>query len=103
MGRRKSATINNKKLDRRVKLTDKQRNEIKLLKGTGVSQNSVALQYGVSRRLIDFIWHPEKHEENKRRREERGGSRQYYNKEKHREAMREHRAYKKELKQKGLI
>ena len=103
MPRKKPLTIKNKKLDRRVKLTDKQREEIKLLKGTGISQNQVAIQYGVSRRLIQFIWNPEQLEENKKRREERGGSKQYYDKEKHREVMREHRAYKKQLKKKGLI
>lgn len=103
MSRKKTLTIKNKKLDRRVKLSDKQRQEIKLLKDTGISQNQVALNYGVSRRTIQFIWFPEQLEENKKRREERGGSAQYYDKEKHREVMREHRAYKKQLKEKGLI
>ena len=96
-------TINNKKLDKRVKLTDKQREEIKVLKGGALSQNAVALQYGVSRRTIQFIWFPEQHEENKKRRAERGGSAQYYNREEHNASMRKHREYKKELHEKGLI
>lgn len=94
--------INNKKLDRRCKLSDEQREEIKGLKEK-MTQSSVAKAYGVSRRLIQFIWYPEQHEENKRRRAERGGSKQYYDREKHNEAMREHRAYKRELEQKGLL
>ena len=95
-------TIANKSLDRRVKLSDEQREEIKVLKGK-MTQSATAKIYGVSRRLIQFIWFPEQHEENKKRRAERGGSKQYYNKEKHRKDMQEHRAYKKQLKEKGLI
>jgi IS30 family transposase len=96
-------TIKNKKLDRRVKLTDDQREEIKDLKDGILSQRSVATMYNVSRRTIQFIWFPEQLEENKRRRAERGGSAQYYDRKKHAEAMKEHRNYKKELYSKGLI
>lgn len=98
----KIKAINNKSLDKRVKLSDEQREEIKKIKGT-MTQSSVAKMYGVSRRLIQFIWYPEQHEENKKRRAERGGSAQYYNREEHNESMRKHRAYKKELREKGLI
>lgn len=97
-----SKPINNKSLDRRVKLTDAQREEIKLFKGKA-TQSSIAKMYGVSRRLIQFIWYPEQHEENKKRRAERGGSAQYYDREKHNKAMRLHRKYKQELHEKGLI
>lgn len=97
-----SISISNKKLDKRVKLTDLQREEIKQLKGTA-TQSSVAELYGVSRRTIQFIWFPEKLEENRKRRAERGGSKIYYDKEKHAASMRKHRKYKKELHQKGLI
>lgn len=101
---RKSDTtaINNKTLDRRVKLTEEDKQELIKLKEK-VSQREAAKMYGVSRRTVQFIWFPEKLEENKKRRAERGGSKQYYDREKHNEAMREHRAYKKELKEKGLI
>jgi len=84
-----SIPINNQKLDRRVKLLDFQR--------------EVASAYGVSRRTIQFIWHPEKLEENKKRRAERGGSKQYYNREESTIAKREHREYKEQLYKNNLI
>lgn len=91
-----------KGLDRRVKLSDSQKEEILNLKETA-TQVEVAKAYSVSRRMIQFIWYPEKLEENKKRRAERGGSKQYYDKDKHRVSMKEHRAYKKNLKNEGLI
>jgi hypothetical protein len=94
--------INNKDLDRRIKLTDKQREEIARNEGF-LSQRQLARLYGVSRRLIQFILDPKKHKENLKRREERGGTKIYYDREKNTTAMREHRDYKKELYQKGLI
>jgi DNA-binding XRE family transcriptional regulator len=95
-------SIKNKELDRRVKLSDLQKEEILKLKSK-VTQISLAKAYGVSRRTIQFIWFPEQLEENKKRRAERGGSKQYYEREKHNLAMKEHRAYKRELTKKGLI
>ena len=95
-------SIKDKDLDRRVKLSDQEKEDILALKST-VTQISVARAYNVSRRTIQFIWFPEQLEENKKRRAERGGSKQYYNKDSHNTAMREHRAYKRELKEKGLI
>jgi len=95
-------SIKNKDLDRRVKLSDQEKRDILALKST-VTQISVAKAYGVSRRTIQFIWFPEQLEENKKRRAERGGSKQYYDKDKHNLSMKEHRAYKKGLKEKGLI
>ena len=99
---RKTVTIKNKNLDRRVKLTEEDRASLIELKQK-ISQREAAKMFGVSRRTVQFIWFPEKLEENKKRRAERGGSKQYYDREKHNKAMQEHRAYKKELKQKGLI
>lgn len=81
--------------DRRVKLTDKQREEILKLKGKD-TQTAVANKYGVSRRTIDFIWHPEKKKRNLELRAKRGGSKQYYDKEKNTEAIRKYRQRKKE-------
>ena len=95
-------TIANKSLDRRVKLSDEQREEIKELKGR-MTQSSAAKMYGVSRRTIQFIWFPEQLVENKKRWAERGGSKQYYDKKKHAADMREHRNYKKQLHKEGLI
>lgn len=79
--------------DKRVKLTDEEREEIRQLYGS-VSQRKLASIYGVSRRTIQFIGDPEKHKENLKRREERGGSMQYYDKESNSGAVRRHRRYK---------
>jgi hypothetical protein len=84
--------------DRRVKLTDVQREQIKE-NIEGLSQRKLADKYGVSRRMIAFIVDPSKLEENKKRREERGGWKQYYNKEEHTFATREHRHYKQKIMQ----
>ena len=82
--------------DRRRKLTDKQKDEIAALKGT-MSQRECAKRYGVSRRTIQFLWDPDKHKRNLQCRQERGGSKQYYNKEKQKQYMKRHRHYKQDL------
>ena len=97
--------INLKETQKRsAKLTSEQRAEIAKKYTTGkYSQRALALEYGVSRRLVTFIIDPKKHEENLQRRAERGGSKQYYNKEKHTIAIREHRKYKQGLFLKGEL
>lgn len=95
-------SIKDEKLDRRVKLSSAQKEEILQLKEKH-SQRGLAKMFGVSRRTIQFIIDPAKHEENLLRRKERGGWKQYYDKESHREAIKEHRDYKKDLFNKGLI
>lgn len=94
--------IQGTKLDRRVKLTAEQKKEIVALKGTA-SCNDVGVKYGVNRRTIDFLWHPEKLIRCNQLRKERGGSKQYYNKDKHRVAIQGTRDYKKKLLEEGLI
>ena len=91
-----------RELDKRVKLTPEQRQEIKE-QYTYKSQRQLAKEYQVSRRLIQFIGDPEKHQRNLLRREERGGSKKYYNKEKNTNYMKEHRRRKQELKLKGEL
>jgi hypothetical protein len=90
------------KYDRRVKLTSEQKKEIHANE-LGLSQRKLAVNYGVSRRTIQFILDPEKLKENLKRRKERGGSKQYYNKEEWVKTMKEHREYKQDLKLKGKI
>lgn len=90
------------KFDRRVKLTPADKEEIRQ-NALGLSQRALARLYNVSRRTIQFIIFPEKLEENLKRRQELGGSKRYYNREKHTECIREHRKYKNELSKKGLI
>lgn len=94
--------INNKSLDKRVKLSDEDRARLIELKEQ-VSQREAARMFNTSRRNVQFIWYPEKLEENRLRRKERGGSKQYYDKEKHCLAMKKHREYKKQLLKEGLI
>lgn len=99
-----SIKIQGTKHDRRVKLTLKQKEDIRheyLKGGNGVSQRDLAKRYGVSRRLIVFCIYPERLKQNYQNRVENGGSSQYYDKDKHTKSMREHRAYKQELK--GII
>lgn len=99
-----SIPINNEKLDRRVKLTQEEKDEIFQLYQIGdTSQRKLATQFGVSRRSIQFILDPDKLVENKKRREERGGTARYYDKESHAKSMKEHRDYKKQLFQEGKI
>ena len=77
--------------DRRVKLTEEQR---KAIRDSSRPIRRLAIEYGVNRRAIDFIKHPEKLAENKKRRQERGGWRQYYNREQNSIAIKRHQRYK---------
>lgn len=111
-------SIKNELLDRRVKLTAKEKEEIRQkywMNGVmasnyklhkAVSQRTLAKEYGVSRRTIVFVLYPERRTENVKVRNARGGSKVYYNKYKPGEwarIMRNHRNYKKELYIHGLI
>ena len=91
--------------DRRVKLSQEDKEEIRYryLEIGGVSQRELAREYGVSKRLIQFCIYPEKQKENYMKRMERGGSRQYYDREKHTESVRNTRRYRKELCDKGEL
>ena len=103
---RKSDTlpINNPKLDKRVKLTDEDKNNIAEEYATGnTSLNKLAAKYGVSKRTIHFIVSPEKKERAKQQFKERQQDGRYYDKEKHKGYMKVHRDHKKELHEKGLL
>lgn len=91
--------------DKRVKLTPEDKEEIRrrYLQVGGISQRALAEEYGVSRRLIVFIIYPERQKENYRQRVENGGSKQYYDREKHNKYMQTHRLHKKKLDKKGLL
>jgi len=91
-----------KQYDKRVKLSQEQREEIHL-NIEGLSQRALATKYKVSRRLIGFILFPEKAKRNLELRALRGGSKIYYDKDSHTKAMNAHRAYKKELLIEGKI
>lgn len=88
--------IKNRLLDRRVKLTDDDRVEIIRLFNDGMAIRAIARLFDkVSRRLIQFIIYPE--------RIKKQDSSQFYDKEKHKQYMRKHRAYKRELLKGGKI
>lgn len=92
-------TINNPFQDKRSKLLPCQKERIYYLYNVvqGYSQRDLAKMFGVSRRTVQFIIDPEKHKENLKRREERGGTKVYYDKEKHRLSMQAYRQHKREL------
>lgn len=87
--------INDVFIDRRVKLLPCQKEMVLYWREKGLSQRQLAKMFKVSRRLITFVLDPEKQKENLKRRAERGGHKQYYDKDKHAEAIRDHRNYKK--------
>jgi len=94
-----------RELKKTTKLSPEDKEEIRYryLKIGGVSQRELAREYGVSRRLIVFCIYPERQEKNYQARVDRGGSKIYYNKSKHTEAMKKHRQYKYELYKKGKL
>lgn len=112
-------SINNELLDRRIKLTHAQKqeilqkyyfNKIMVIESglhKSVSQRSLAKEYSVSRRTIQFILDPKKRINNYQARVKRGGSKYYYDNgirgEKWNQYMRKHRQYKKELYKLNLI
>jgi hypothetical protein len=90
--------------DRRVKLSPDDKVLIKQLReDEGTSYQKLANQFKVSKRLIIFVCKPETQEASYKARIARGGSKIYYDKESHTEAIREHRQYKQELYLKGEI
>jgi hypothetical protein len=97
-------SINNEKLDRRVKLTaDDKELIIWLREEEQISYQKLANRFGVSKRLIIFVCRPDLKAKDLENRAKRGGSKAYYEKDKHRLSMKDHRDYKKELYQQGLL
>jgi len=84
--------------DKRRKLTDGDKAEIKEWYRDGTSIRTIAKAKGVSRRLIQFVLFPERHAQNLIARAERGGSMRYYTKEKHTRAVRKYRTHLGEVK-----
>lgn len=84
-------------LDRRVKMLPCQKEQAARMYEAGVSITSIGKWFQVNKRSIQFLLFPERHVKNLADRAERGGSKQYYDKDKWRETMADHRQYKKEL------
>ena len=92
-----------KELDRRVKLTDEQRKEIKDLYGTGCySLNGLAQRFGVSKKTILLIVNEESAERARQYRKEHWREFQG-TKEEHREAIKKTRHYKQSLYKDGKL
>ena len=87
------------KYDRRIKITPTDKKEIKILYQNEMAIRAIARKFGVDKRLIQFILFPERQIKAKLNRDWK----RYYNKEKWRKDMKEHRAYKYSLYKKGLI
>lgn len=88
------------KYDRRRKLQDYQRDEIKHKYATGLySLGNLAEEYGVSKKLILLIVNPEA----KRKSDEYIKEHWKNYAKNHTEAMRKHREYKKQLRKEGKI
>lgn len=91
--------------DRRIKLSNEQREEIKrLYKEEHLSQRTLATIFKVSRKLISFVLFPEREKQSREyfRQAKRNG---LYKptKEQRAETMREHRHYKQQLSIEGKI
>lgn len=86
--------LNDPFLKRSAKLIDCQRQMVHYWHARGMSIRAISKLFRVNKRLIQFILFPEREERNKELRKARGGSKPYYDKEKHREVMKEHRRYK---------
>lgn len=92
-----------KELDRRVKLTDEQRKEIKDLYGTGCySLNGLAKRFNVSKKTILLIVNEESALKAKQYRKEHWKEFQG-TKEEHREAIKKTRKYKQSLYKDGRL
>lgn len=94
-----------KEQDRRIKLSDEQREEIKEKYSTGsYSQRALAREYNVSRRLISFILFPEKAIKSANQFKERRADGRYKpSKEEWAKTVREYRRYKQNLYLKGEL
>jgi IS30 family transposase len=92
------------KFDRRIKLTDKDKQAIlTLYHSGGYTYAEIGKKFNVDRRTISFIVNPEELKRNKELRLKRGGWKQYYNKEEHTDRISEYRQYKQKLYLLGMI
>lgn len=90
--------------DRRVKLNDVQREEIKELRKLGLSYRVIAERYEVSKSLIILVCNPDIAERKRLAFIERSREGRYKpDKEEWAATMREHRAYKHKLHKEGKI
>jgi len=92
-----------RKLDKRVKILDEDKERIMTLYGKGISLHSIErdfFEYRISRRSIQFILFPERKEKCRIDYKTRRIDGRYYDKDKWRVQMRNHRRYKQSIKDK---
>lgn len=82
-----------KHLDRRIKLTDQQRDEIRE-NVEWLSMTKLGIKYWVTRHTISNVMYPERYEHRKLEYRERRSDGRYYNKDKHRIAIKKTRKYR---------
>lgn len=87
------------KYDRRKKLSDKDKEDIRKMYKQGESIHAIARAFeGIcSRRMIQFVIYPERDARLKAIRSKEKGHLKYYDKDKHREAIKQWRRHKKQL------
>lgn len=86
-----------KEYNRRRKLSDADREQIRKAYKNGCSINGLARTFGVSKRLIQFMLFPEREEHCKKLRALRGGSAHYYDRERNNRFQRDTRNYKQKI------
>lgn len=90
------------KNDKRVKISPEMREQI--LEEEGVlSQRVTARKYGISRKMVIYIWYPERLEHAKKLFAERQKDGRYYDRRKHNEAVKDLRKRKMEMYKKGEL
>jgi len=86
------------KYDRRRKLSDEQREEIRTIRRLyETSYIKIARMYNVSKSLVIYICNPEIEKRNKERHKKLRKDGRYYDREKHNKSIKEMRRYKQEL------
>ena len=91
-------------LDRRVKLTQEQREELRHLREfEGWSYNMLAKKYNVSKKLAIFVCNPDVEQRNRDNFKKLRADGRYYNKERNTAAIRETRRYKQQLFKDGVL
>lgn len=95
---RNGKTLKSVKKDRRVKLTDEDKQDIKNKYNSGLySIRGLAREYKVDKRNIQFLLFPERLEQAKRTLQARGGWRVYYNRLEHNEAVKQTRRHRHKI------
>lgn len=84
--------------DRRIRLSDEDKEEIRYKHKNGQSITSLAKDYGVNKRAVQFVIYPERYEHAKMlARKRRSDGRYKTTKEQHRAMMADHRRHKREV------